>query len=93
MALHFLFPVRPLPLLVAARYWQTALLISHYRSAAIAIGGWPGLKPELLDGPGDLPVWNNYRNVLAPVLQRHGAQPASLAKIFPDFALSPLALY
>ena len=57
------------------------------------LGGWPGLKPEVLDGPGDLPVWNNYRNVLAPVLQRHGAQTASLAKIFPSFALAPLALY
>ena len=57
------------------------------------LGGWPGLKPELLDGPGDLPVWNNYRNVLAPVLQRHGAQAGSLAKIFPNFDLAPLALY
>ena len=57
------------------------------------VGGWPGLKPEVLDSPGDLPVWNNYRNILAPVLKRHGAQPASLAKIFPDFALAPVALY
>jgi len=57
------------------------------------LGGWPGLSPELLDGPGDLPVWNNYRNILAPVLQRHGAETASLAKVFPNFALSPLALY
>ena len=57
------------------------------------LGGWPGLKPEFLDGPGDLPVWNNYRNVLAPVLQRHGAQAGSLAKIFPNFPLAPLALY
>ena len=55
------------------------------------LGGWPGLKT--LDGPGDLPVWNNYRNVLAPVLLRHGAPEAGLAKIFPDFALNPLALY
>jgi len=57
------------------------------------LGGWPGLQPELLDGPGDLPVWNNYRNVLAPVLQRHGAPPDALGKIFPDFALAPLGLY
>ena len=55
------------------------------------LGGWPGLKT--LDGPGDLPVWNNYRNVLAPVLLRHGAPEAGLGKIFPDFALNPLALY
>ncbi len=57
------------------------------------LGGWPGLNPEILDGPGDLPVWNNYRNLLAPVLQRHGAEPSSLARIFPDFPLQPLALY
>ena len=56
------------------------------------LGGWPGLKPEMLDGPGDLPVWNNYRNILASVLTRHGAAPESLARIFPDFALEPLDL-
>ena len=56
------------------------------------IGPWPGLKPEMLEGPGDLPVWNNYRNILAPVLTRHGA-PTDLSGIFPDFTLSPLALY
>ena len=56
------------------------------------LGGWPGLKPESLEGPGDLPVWNNYRNVLASVLTRHGASADSLARIFPDFALAPLDL-
>ncbi len=57
------------------------------------LGGWTGLKPEILDGPGDLPVMNNYRNILAPVLTRHGATPDGLANIFPDFPLHPLALY
>ena len=57
------------------------------------LGGWTGLKPEILDGPGDLPVTNNYRNILAPVLARHGATPEGLAKIFPDFTLNPLGLY
>ena len=57
------------------------------------IGGWPGLKPEMLEGPGDLPVWNNYRNVLAPVLTRHGADAASLPAIFPEFSLKPIGLY
>src|SRR5437762_3337558 len=57
------------------------------------LGGWPGLKPEMLEGPGDLPVWNNYRDILAPVLQRHGADAASLARVFPDFTLQPLPLY
>ena len=57
------------------------------------LGGWPGLKPEMLEGPGDLPVWNNFRNVLAPILTRHGATPGSMARIFPDFALKPLEIY
>jgi uncharacterized protein (DUF1501 family) len=57
------------------------------------IGGWPGLKPEMLEGPGDLPVWNNYRDVLAPVLLRHGAPKESLARIFPEFGLKPIELY
>jgi uncharacterized protein (DUF1501 family) len=57
------------------------------------LGGWPGLKPEMLEGPGDLPVWNNYRNVLAPVLTRHGVDSANLARIFPDFTFQPLTLY
>ena len=57
------------------------------------LGGWPGLQPEILDGPGDLPVTNNYRNILAPVLARHGATPDGLASIFPDFTLNPLGLY
>jgi uncharacterized protein (DUF1501 family) len=56
-------------------------------------GGWPGLKPEMLEGPGDLPVWNNYRNILAPVLTHHGADAASLPRIFPNFDLKPLELF
>ncbi len=40
----------------------------------------------------DLPVLNNYRNVLAPILSRHGAGD-TLGAIFPEFALQPLDLY
>ena len=53
-------------------------------------GGWPGLEVDVLEGPGDVPVVNNYRDVLAPVLRRHGA--GSLSRIFPDFELRPLEL-
>ena len=56
------------------------------------LGGWPGLQAETLEGPGDLPVWNNFRNILAPVLARHGAGDL-LTEIFPDFPLDPLDLY
>lgn len=56
-------------------------------------GGWRGLGAEALDGPGDLSVWNNYRDILAPVLMRHGAPQSSLSQIFPAFDLNPMALY
>jgi uncharacterized protein (DUF1501 family) len=55
-------------------------------------GKWPGLTKDVLEGPGDLPVTTNYRNVLAPILERHGGAE-TLAKTFPEFALAPLPLY
>jgi uncharacterized protein (DUF1501 family) len=56
------------------------------------LGQWPGLTKEVLEGPGDLPVVTNYRNVLAPILARHGAG-AALDRIFPGFSLTPVPLY
>jgi uncharacterized protein (DUF1501 family) len=55
-------------------------------------GHWPGLTKDVLEGPGDLPVTTNYRNVLAPILQRHGGVE-TLARTFPEFTLQPLPLY
>lgn len=53
---------------------------------------WPGLTPDVLEGPGDLPVTINYRDVLAPVLRRH--HPATdLAKVFPAYPLQPQPIY
>lgn len=57
-----------------------------------ALGKWPGLKDEVLEGPGDLPVATNYRNVLAPLLQWH-SPAADLARVFPQFTLDPLPLF
>jgi uncharacterized protein (DUF1501 family) len=54
-------------------------------------GKWPGLTQDVLEGPGDLPVVTNYRNILAPILQRHGA--GTLDKVFPSFEIQPLDLY
>jgi uncharacterized protein (DUF1501 family) len=56
------------------------------------LGSWPGLSVGLLEGPGDLPVTVNYRDVLAPIIarQRAGAQ---LERIFPEYVLAPLRLY
>ncbi len=56
------------------------------------LGKWPGLSREVLEGPGDLPVMTNYRNVLAPILQRHGAGD-KLSQVFPEFTVAPLPLY
>ena len=74
-------------------------------------GEWRGLKPDglerrgLLEGYGDLPVLNNYRNVLAAVLARHGAgapgamavagknEIAEMANVFPGFELRPLEIF
>lgn len=56
------------------------------------LGEWPGLTREVLEGPGDLPVKTNYRDVLAPILQRHHPQ-VDLAKVFPDYELKPQAVY
>ncbi len=53
---------------------------------------WQGLSREKLEGPGDLPVVHNYRNVLASILHRHGASN-SLDTIFPNFNLEPISLH
>ncbi len=56
------------------------------------LSGWRGLGADALEGPGDVPVTTNYRDVLAPILARHGANN-SLARIFPKFALQPVGVY
>jgi uncharacterized protein (DUF1501 family) len=64
-------------------------------------GEWRGLAPEglerrgVLEGYGDLPVLNNYRNVLASVLARQGAGfgAAETARVFPGFELRPVGLF
>jgi uncharacterized protein (DUF1501 family) len=56
------------------------------------IGKWPGLAADFLTGPGDVQVVHNYRNVLAPILLRHGAG-RHLPTIFPDFQLHPIDVY
>jgi uncharacterized protein (DUF1501 family) len=55
------------------------------------VGAWPGLGTDVLEGPGDLPVLTNYRDVLAPVLMRHGVGSA-MARVFPGHVPNSLAL-
>ncbi len=56
------------------------------------IADWPGLRPEDLEGPGDLAVVHNYRNVLAPVLRRNRVGE-NLELVFPEFAVTPVDLF
>lgn len=56
------------------------------------INQWKGLGEQQLEGPGDLAVVHNYRDVLAPILRRHGATD-NFDLIFPDYKLNPLDLY
>ena len=64
-------------------------------------GEWRGLAPEvlekrgLLEGYGDLPVLNNYRNVLASVLARHatGFGAEEMGDVFPGFEVKPMGLF
>lgn len=53
------------------------------------MAGWPGLDEDDLDGPGDLPVRYNYRDVLAPVFERH-MPGIELNRVFPGYTLNPL---
>jgi uncharacterized protein (DUF1501 family) len=54
--------------------------------------GWSGLKEENLEGPGDLPVTLNYRDLLAPILEKHGAG-RGIETVFPHYTLSPVEVY
>jgi uncharacterized protein (DUF1501 family) len=56
------------------------------------IADWPSLDDKVLEGPGDLPVTTNYRNVLAPILSRFGIDD-KMRKVFPDYDLKPLDLF
>jgi uncharacterized protein (DUF1501 family) len=55
------------------------------------LGEWPGLDRDALEGPGDLRVTTDYRNVLAEVLGRNG--DADLAAMFPGLRPRPVGLY
>ena len=64
-------------------------------------GEWRGLAPDVLEkrgvleGYGDLPVLNNYRNVLASVLARQvvGFGEVDMASVFPAFAVKPMDIF
>jgi len=55
------------------------------------LADWPGLARENLEGPGDLPVRFNYRDVLASIVTRHDPE-VRLNDVFPGYTLQPMEI-
>ena len=56
----------------------------HGGDQGVLYGEMPALEAGILIGPGDVPVVSDYRNLLRPILEKHGAG-ASMSEIFPGF--------
>ena len=54
---------------------------------------WPGLKTEQLDGPGDLRVTTDYRNVLLEVSQLVFGQAITSSALFPGLVYKPSGVF
>lgn len=79
---------------------NTGLGTDHGRASVMMLMGggikggqvfarWPGLEDHQLEGPGDLRVTTDYRDVLAEILARRVnpayRRPGSLAAVFPNY--------
>lgn len=53
------------------------------------LSDWAGLASDRLEGPGDLPVRYNFRDVLAPVFEKK-MPGIALNQVFPGYTLTPL---
>jgi uncharacterized protein (DUF1501 family) len=68
------------------------LLMGGGLAAGTVPGAWHGLAPEGLDR-GDVPGWNDYRDVLAEVITRRlGVGAGALATVFPGHQVQPLGV-
>lgn len=47
-------------------------------------GAWVGLHPDVLEGPGDLPVTTDFRTVLGELLSQRMGNP-NLEQVFPNY--------
>lgn len=54
-------------------------------------GAWPGLAADQLEGPGDLRVTTDYRNVLAEILTKR-AGGKNLDQVFPGLKPQPVGV-
>lgn len=48
---------------------------------------WPGLESEQLEGPGDLAVTTDYRDILGELLRKRLNNP-QMADVFPDYTVT-----
>mgnify|MGYP001609885431 CR=1 FL=1 len=53
---------------------------------------WPGLSTEILEGPGDLPVTTDYRDVLSDLLERRLGS-TTVGEVFPGHARREIGLF
>jgi uncharacterized protein (DUF1501 family) len=68
------------------------LLLGGGLAAGTIPGAWHGLNPERLER-GDVPGWNDYRDVLAEVVTRRlGVGAGALATVFPGHRVQPLGV-
>lgn len=56
------------------------------------VANWPGLTKDILEGPGDLPVTTDYRDVLSELLERRLGSMTT-ADVFPGLARKPVGLF
>jgi uncharacterized protein (DUF1501 family) len=52
---------------------------------------WPGLEPDHLEGPGDLRVTTDYRDVLGEIVAKRLRNDRA-AEVFPNHELQPLGI-
>jgi uncharacterized protein (DUF1501 family) len=55
-------------------------------------GRWPGLSDEVLEGPGDLPVTTDYRDVLSELLEERLGS-TTVGEVFPGFARGGVGMF
>ncbi len=80
-------------------YENSGLGTDHGRASCMFVWGgvvaggkvitdWPGMSEHQLDGPGDLRVTTDYRDILGEIVQKQ-MRPHNISDIFPDFTLTP----
>lgn len=84
-------------------YENTSLGTDHGRGSVLfvlgggvrggrVIGDWPGLDEDRLEGPGDLAVTTDYREILAEIVRDRLGNPNG-ADVFPDLSFVSRGLF